>query len=109
MKASLICAGALVAMLASISASQAQDWSPGANCAVPVGNAFSPGFGYAKRHCGHCCGSCQYGPARFAPVGPVATPPPGFNGAGFGQGQQQYPVHPFARSPRDFFMLDLER
>jgi len=103
MKATLACAAVLSAVLAGTAAARAQDCAPYGFSAAPVPTAFTMGYGYTKQCFGHHCGLCQSCQPHYAPVGPVA--PPSFPMMGRCQGPQ-YPVHPFARSPRDFFMFE---
>jgi hypothetical protein len=102
MKAATICTAVVLAMLAGTSATRAQDYSAPSYYSVP--NAFCPYTGCGG-HClfGHHCAhpGCQ---PYYGPSGGVAPPFLPMN-CGNGQGPPQYPVHPFARSPRDFFML----
>ena len=96
-KATLVGLGVLLAGLIAASAAQAQ------NCYYPVPQApdMRGGGFYCQNYCGAWYGPnyCVYPP--FAPFqGMVPGPPPG-NGMG-----GQFPSHPFARSPRDFFMWD---
>jgi hypothetical protein len=63
-------------------------------------NTLGPGF-YAANQCG----------ALYGPNYCVRPPFPPFNGARPNlqrspQAQPSFPTHPFARSPRDFFMLE---
>jgi hypothetical protein len=68
--------------------------------------AYGPGF-YAPPFAG------GYGYGNMPPQ-PFSGPafPYGPCGRGFGGGGEQkimgFPVHPYARSPRDYFMVDLE-
>lgn len=64
-------------------------------CAQPAPDMCGPGF-YST----NCCG-VPYGPNY------CVTPPfPPFNGARPCVNHAKFPTHPFARSPRDYFMLD---
>jgi hypothetical protein len=109
MKATIACTAILLAMLTGSAATYAQDYSPSVMYAVP--NAFCPNGG-SPAHCfghhclgHHCVPGCQ---PHYAPTGGVAPPAMPMTcggGRGQGQGPPEYPVHPFVRSPRDFFML----
>jgi len=105
MKATITCTAILLAMLAGTAATLAQDYSAPVSYAVP--NAFSlnggcPGHCFGH-HCfgHHCVPGCQ---PHYAPTGGVAPPALPMT-CGRGQAPPEYPVHPFVRSPRDFFML----
>lgn len=83
-------------------------WGGGYNCPVPyipsAPDACNGGF-YAL----NCCG-CLHGPnyCLYPPFPPHqgALPPPNGGGAGAGAGGAGgYRTHPYARSPRDFFMI----
>jgi hypothetical protein len=97
MKATIIGLGAMLLLAASTTAAKADHYG-----ALPSYNAFSVQQPTAQRGCHRffcwqqCVPACQpsYGiqPNQWMPV----LPPPGQNGGA--------PAHPFARSPRDFFM-----
>jgi len=101
MKATLPWFAALLLAVAAGTMSQAGPFSHCcAPCPCPQANAFSPAC---------CC------PNYCGPVFPNYCPPPyPFNGlrpclgneGGAGGGFPGYAVHPFAHSPRDFFMVD---
>jgi hypothetical protein len=107
MRATIISLGAVLALALTAPSARAQ------YCCYPcipqAPDACWPGF-YAP----NCCG-LMYGPnyclrPPFPPFqGMVPGPPPGRNGPGGPGGQggiPTFPTHPFARSPRDYFMID---
>ena len=98
MKATLLWAGALLGTaLAASLASADPYYSPVFRTPLHTApDAFGPGF-YAA-----CPGGMVYGPNYW--LRPAGEP---FNGPGPGAGQSSSPAfifHPYARSPRDFFM-----
>jgi hypothetical protein len=85
-------AALLLTAAASAQAQAGHFWHGG----QPGANAFSPG----------CIGTNMYAPSYG--VGGWGAPPwPPYSGIGPGMPPRSMPTHPFARSPRDFFMLDL--
>src|SRR5438270_13463475 len=98
MKATVLWLGALLLAAASTSGARANPWFYG-NPQAP--DACGPGF-YCTNYCG-----AVYGPNYC--VRPPCPPFNGFRPCLNDQnqgGSPGYPVHPFARSPRDFFMTD---
>lgn len=92
----LVCAGAL--------ASAAHAWYPPPH--PPAPDACGPGF-YASNMYGGVYGPVYY----LRPPSPPPIMPPCDTGGRCGQaggpaGPPAYPTHPYARSPRDFFMVD---
>ena len=96
-KAMLLAAGVLFASLFTAGSAKAQCFGC---CPCPQGtNAFTPAF---------------YGPAYggqwYGPSVPQMNPPyPPFNGMVFAPTpppEVRFPSHPFARSPRDYFMYE---
>ena len=100
-------------LLAGLAAGTASaQYCPGGRPQAP--DACGPGYYATSEQCG------TYGPnynvyPGFPPVSgvsPYSVPTPG-HGSWFGslfhhqQGFATFPTHPFARSPRDYFMLDL--
>ena len=80
---------------------------PGYACMPQAPDACHGGFmGYNP------CGGCSYGPIYCVrpPWEPFNGPRPVLGaGQGYGGaagGQPAFPTHPYARSPRDFFMAD---
>jgi hypothetical protein len=104
MKTTLSWLGALLLTGASIPAAHAQSWCWGGPTAP---DACGPGF-YTRGPCG-----AVYGPNYYLqpPVQPFnGFVPPVCHGAGQGggpPGSPVFPTHPYARSPRDYFMLDI--
>jgi hypothetical protein len=110
MKASLTWLGAFLG--AGLVASLATAGPPGYACHPQAPDACGPGS-YATNECG-----AYYGPNyNVRPAGaPFTMPPfpPTASGRGRGRGARgpqaigspNFPTHPYARSPRDFFMLD---
>ncbi len=100
MKATLSCLAALV--LAAAVASTSHAGQP---------NYYNPFPGYAPDMCAPgfiCTNSCGwYG--QYWYVRPAGEPFNGFRpdlSAQQNAGPMGFPVHPFARSPRDYFMMD---
>jgi hypothetical protein len=101
MKATISWLGALLGLALLSSAAQAQCcyvWPPSAP------DMCGPGFYSAN------CYGLVYGPGYS-----VQPPFPPFQGMVFGPkapggggGMPTFPSHPFARSPRDYFMIDFE-
>ena len=107
MKATLACAAVSFVMLAGTAAVRAQDYLPYGSYTGPVPAAPGSCQSCNKHFFGHHCGLVPGCAPHYASVGPVAPPACPFVGrGGGGQAPPQYPVHPFARSPRDFFMLE---
>jgi hypothetical protein len=111
-------AGALLCASLTTSLAQAQYFAPATHSPLlPAPDACGPGF-----YCNGPCG-CTYGPSYclrppFPPVNGV-PPPPYWGGGGGGCGGRcglcaqrgegmpniaAFPTHPYARSPRDYFM-----
>lgn len=100
MKATLACLGALCLAGAAGSAAQAQVFFPYRPVAP---DACGPGY-YGVGVCG-----MVYGPnyCLHPPFPPFNGARPCFPKGGDGNGPYPtYPSHPFARGPRDFFMID---
>jgi len=107
MKATSAWLGALLGAVLLTSSAQAQC------CYLAPPRApdmLNPGFYYANCY-GQVYGPnyCVYPP--FAPFqGMIWAPPTGPQGPGGGHGPlgASFPTHPYARSPRDFFMIDFD-
>src|SRR5262245_37326120 len=100
MRATVSCLGALVVVLAVCGAAQADHpYSLGCGNRMQAPDACGPGY-ISYNYYG-----APYGPNyAIQPAWPPFNgllPPPNWGG---GQGMAR---HPYARSPRDFFMLDL--
>jgi hypothetical protein len=101
MKATLPWFAALLLAVAACTAAQAGPYPYYYPSYPQAPDACGPGF-----YCTNCCGAV-YGPNYC-----VRPPYPPFNGFRPSLSDQNqggtpgYPVHPFARSPRDFFMVD---
>ena len=105
MRATVCCLGALLVALALSGAAQAQQPFPnGYGNYMQAPAASGPGYSYYNGW------GAPYGSAYWPhpPWPPVGTVPPDFSSQ---QNQQNappmFPTHYYARSPRDFFMLDL--
>ncbi len=113
MKGLLFALGAVLLAGLAVGAASAQ-YYPGSRPQAP--DACGPGYYATSEQCG------TYGPnydvyPSFPPVGgvpPYSVPTPGHSwwlGSLFHHDHQRgfatFPTHPFARSPRDYFMLDL--
>ncbi|HEV3006226.1 MAG TPA: hypothetical protein VGX78_17285 [Pirellulales bacterium] len=95
-KATLIAGGVLLAALFAASPAKAQ-WCY--TMPPPAPDACGPGF-YCQNYCGQWYGPNYNVYPPFAPFnGMVFAPPQG----------PAFPSHPFARSPRDFFMWEPKR
>ena len=93
MKTLLTYVGASVFVALAASGARAQHYHPG-HYPSPAGACF---------HCGPCGGNA-WGPTGYTiPAAPI---PPFSPNIGCLQKQVMFPQHPFARSPRDFFMVD---
>jgi len=110
-KATVICCGVLLCVFFAASSAKAQ-------CivipAAPAPDMCGPGY-YAQNCCGAWYGPnyCVYPP--FPPFNGMIWAPkpapgmPGYGGMqGYG-GTPGFPTHPYARGPRDFFMIDQKR
>ena len=103
MRATVSCLASLVAVLALSGAAQADHpFCHGCGCPSPAYNAFTV--------CPNYWGAPYFGtnvicPPPMSPFNGM-LPPPNWNGDGQG-GQGMFATHPYARSPRDFFMLNL--
>jgi hypothetical protein len=91
MKATIRCLGALLLLVAAASLARANPYYY--PCIPQAPDACGPGS-YCTNYCGTVYGPNYYLRPPWPPVGTVA---PCLSGP-------QFPVHPFARSPRDFFM-----
>lgn len=100
MKATAIWLGALLVALGGVSAASANPYDYQAPVPRVGPDACGPGFYVAGP------GGMVYGPNYY--LWPAPAPFNGFRPAlgGNGNGAGRYPTHPYARSPRDFFMLD---
>lgn len=72
---------------------------------------YLPGYQPAPGACGPGCYNGNYGGAVYGPSYWMNLPPMPFNGMlppmqNVNGNQFGFPTHPYARSPRDFFMLD---
>jgi hypothetical protein len=106
MKATIAGLAALLALAVFTPASHAQYcrpfypqcWAPIPQAPDMCGSGFCSGYGYGQ----------MYGPNLN-----VYPPFPPFNGMVFGpcggNGSPLMPTHPFVRSPRDYFMVDVPR
>ncbi len=115
MKRFFACAGILTAALLAGGRLQAQGFAPGAGpfgygqppgCAVrQAPDMCNPGFYYTNA-CGGTYGPCYCLRPPFAPFNGF-RPNVGGGGAGGGgpAGIAGFPMHPYVRSPRDFFMV----
>jgi hypothetical protein len=103
MRATVSGLAALVVVLALSSAAQAQHhFCHGCGCPPLASNAFTPCyFGY------NYWGTPYFGPNVIGPPPGMPfngmLPPPNWNSGDV----QMYATHPYARSPRDYFMLNL--
>ena len=96
-------------------AGQYPPYSPFAPGGLQAPDACGRGF-YAPNASGLWFGPNYWLQPGFCPFGGPVGPPGGFpgagmfgGGAGFGQGPPSipiFPTHPFARGPRDYFMLE---
>jgi hypothetical protein len=104
MKATLTTAALLLCFLACSSSAQAQYpwcWPP-----IPQApDAMGPGY-YCLNQCGCVMGPnwCVYPP--FPPFNGMVFPP---KQGGAGGPGGMFPQQPFVRSPRDFWMVDVDR
>jgi hypothetical protein len=107
MRTAVSCLAALVVVLAVSGAAQAQQPGyPGYANRPLAPDACGPGFA-----CYNFNGA-PYGPNYWLqpgglPFNGMLPPPPWANGGAGGNNVVGFPTHPYARSPRDYFMLDL--
>jgi hypothetical protein len=101
MKVTLSCLAALLLACAAVPTVKANPWFP--SCYPQAPDACGQGY--------YCTGPCGmvYGPNYCVrpPYPPFNgfLPPPGHNGNGQGMiNTPVFPTHPYARSPRDYFM-----
>jgi hypothetical protein len=99
MKATLPWLAATLAVVLAGSAAKAQSFGP---CIPQAPDACGPGF-YAPNIYGAYYGPNYYLRPPYSPFNGVAAPS-GWPGAR--TGSPVFPTHPYARSPRDFFMVD---
>jgi hypothetical protein len=107
MKATLPWLAAVLAVALIGSAAKAQFFGP---CVRQAPDACGPGY-YAPNIYGAYYGPNYYLRPVYPPFNGMVFGPcgPGGPGGPGGQGQPGspgFPVHPYARSPRDFFMVD---
>ena len=95
MKTLLTCLGALLVLAVAGNRVRAQHYHPGPYPS-PAGMCF---------HCGPAGGNA-WGTPPGCTIPAFPIPPFAPNMTGCMQKQVMFPTHPFARSPRDFFMMD---
>jgi hypothetical protein len=112
MKALFCGLGAVLGLALAVSTLHAGNYPPYHPCPMQAPDACGPGF-YRPNASGLWYGPNYWLQPGFGPFNGPAGPPQGFPGGGaFGQpdgmpgGIPAFPTHPFARAPRDYFMLE---
>jgi hypothetical protein len=118
MRRTVLTAAGLLLALCAVPATQAAPW-PDCSCCPycyppppprpPAPDACGPGS-YCTGICGMTYGPNYYLRPPFPPFNGMLPPPSAVlngNGRGpFGPGSPVFPAHPYARSPRDYFMTE---
>jgi hypothetical protein len=103
MKPLILALGLVLGALVAVAPARAQYY-----CCCPYVPQAPPPVCWYQPNCYGVCGPyCSYYPS-FPPFQGMVFPPtyPGCNGNGNGNGMAGFPSHPWARSPRDFFMWE---